>query len=469
MRIQALLLLLVSAVPSSMALRGEGRLLSATNNVRRLKGVEPKEDPKQGEADAKKADPKATDPKATDPKEKDSKKCKKAKKHGEEKKSTGSRKVRGLRQLQEVDDIEDADAPYCLHGALSEEQCTDLQKAPKEAKISSDLSFELVHSSDEEPETILDTVQNILVEDTAARYVGCLEMKAEPKGSPKSKSGEEPDDELDDGPNARFLAEILYEEEEEWVDVTAVTFNSLDLVRDGCKNTAVPEGSICDLVRSDVDIYYQGLSDPTEEEVDDMKNLLIETILSQSSAGSFQSLGAVESVEVDGTVASTGNGTDTEDQERGNLFGDGEGGDEGSKNGSMKFVYAAIAAAVVFGVAYWYGTSGEDDEKSTKDRDTSDSEDDQPANNNGWMGGWVKSDEPAEATKQEKKTEQKTAAATTTKTAAATSSSSRVNSAGQVKKDTTTQKKTTSSSNKKEEPKEEESFLESVFGKGWFE
>jgi hypothetical protein len=211
------------------------------------------------------------------------------------------------------------------------------------------------------------------------------------------------------------------------------------------------------LVQSDVEIYYQGISDPTEEEVGDMKNLLIETILSQSSGGSFASLGAIDSVEVDGAATSASNSTDGENQERGNLFADTD--DEEPNNDFMKFVYAAIAASIVCGVACLYGTSGEDDEKS-KDRDTSDSEDDRGTNNAGWMGGWVKPEEPAEETKQEKKKEQ-TSTATTT-------SSNRVNSAGQAaNKESTAQKKTTSS--KKEEPKQEEGWLESVFGAGWFE
>jgi hypothetical protein len=212
MRILILLLLLAYVVPSALALRGEKRSLLPSNHGRSIAEAPKEGDPKEGH-------PKNVDPKEAVPsKTKEAKKCKKAGKHAEKKKTRRARKVRGRRQLQ----VKDDDAPYCLHGAVSEEQCTDLKGVPKEASLSSDLSFELVHSSEENAETILGDVQEILNDDAVPRYVGCREMA----GPPKHKSKE------------RFLAEDtedLYIDEEDWVEVTGVSFNNLDLVRDGKK------------------------------------------------------------------------------------------------------------------------------------------------------------------------------------------------------------------------------------------
>lgn len=84
-----------------------------------------------------------------------------------------------------------------------------------------------------------------------------------------------------------------------------------------------------------------------------MKSLLRETIVNQALAGSFGDLGSIESVEV---VGSSGNdGTSV-----------------------LVFVAAGIAAVVILGAAYWYGTSGkrEKSDQNGKDNnvDTSDEE-----------------------------------------------------------------------------------------------
>jgi hypothetical protein len=70
----------------------------------------------------------------------------------------------------------------------------------------------------------------------------------------------------------------------------------------------VPTGSVCDVIQSRVDIFYRsGGADPTEENEEDMKNLLVETILSQADAGAFGDLGSVGSVEVEGKMEGTSN------------------------------------------------------------------------------------------------------------------------------------------------------------------
>ncbi len=133
-----------------------------------------------------------------------------------------------------------------------------------------------------------------------------------------------------------------------------------------CQNTDVPSGSVCDVIQSNVEIFYQSASgEVTRDDEQDMKDLLIETIMSQARAGVFGDLGTVESVEVIGSSQDNNSGY----------------GDSTSSSGSsaLPYVLAGIAAVVVFGAAYWYGTSGrtengDHDGKRENVDDTSDEE-----------------------------------------------------------------------------------------------
>ena len=214
MRIDVLVLFLAYAIPSSSAIRGE---MKSFHRGRHL------EDPK-------KAGPKKDDAKKDDPTKKkgDPKKCKKAKNHiGKDKsirRKLAIQHVRG-RNLQIDDPVGDQEVgtPYCLHGSVSKEQCADLNQVLKGKSLSSDLTFELVHASDETAEDVLDGVEEILNDDSVGRFVGCIEMKSPPK---KKKAPDE---------TRRYLLEdeVLFDDLEESIGVTGIEFGNLDVVRDG--------------------------------------------------------------------------------------------------------------------------------------------------------------------------------------------------------------------------------------------
>lgn len=125
----------------------------------------------------------------------------------------------------------------------------------------------------------------------------------------------------------------------------------------GCAKQAAPSGSVCSILQSSVDIFYQSQANPSDADKEDMKNLLVETIKSQAMVGTFGTVGTIEDVMVgaveDGTDGGTTNTTD-----RGDVV------DETTKSGAgyAPYVAGVVALVVVFGVAYWYGMRGEDDE-----------------------------------------------------------------------------------------------------------
>lgn len=98
-----------------------------------------------------------------------------------------------------------------------------------------------------------------------------------------------------------------------------------------CQNADVPSGSVCDVIQSNVEIYYQSASgEVTKDDERDMKDLLIDTIMSLAVAGSFDNLGSVESVEVTGSS-------------------------QDGVSSIVPYVLAGFAAVLILGLAYWYG------------------------------------------------------------------------------------------------------------------
>lgn len=133
---------------------------------------------------------------------------------------------------------------------------------------------------------------------------------------------------------------------------------------------------VCDKISSDVQIFYKTHQDTvSDEDKEDMYNLLVETIYAQASVGSFGDLGNVASVQ----VRSSGDQTDTSDQ------GDQETSDRGAMGGTSDdstfqdnkgpILGAAAAFAALFGAGYWYAT-GEDDPEEEKNNQTDESDSD---------------------------------------------------------------------------------------------
>ena len=140
---------------------------------------------------------------------------------------------------------------------------------------------------------------------------------------------------------------------------------------------------VCDTIRSNVQIFYKlHQGSVSDEDKDDMYNLLVETIYAQASAGSFGGLGDVASVQ----VGQDGEETDTDDQnddgegetsERGGLSDvpdpdDGESAFEGNRG---PILGAAAGFAALFGAGYWYAM-GEDEDDTEKNEQTDDSDSD---------------------------------------------------------------------------------------------
>jgi hypothetical protein len=129
-----------------------------------------------------------------------------------------------------------------------------------------------------------------------------------------------------------------------------------------CENADVPSGSVCDVIQSNVEISYRSASgEVTSEDEQDMKDLLIETIMNQALAGAFEDLGSVESVEVDDGSS------------------DGNGNSENDGMSIIPFVIAVIAAVAIFFAACYYcarrkNASGDEHAKRENVEDTSDDE-----------------------------------------------------------------------------------------------
>jgi hypothetical protein len=133
----------------------------------------------------------------------------------------------------------------------------------------------------------------------------------------------------------------------------------------GCQslNNNVPDGSVCDTIKSDVEILYMSNdgAEPTEDDRIDMQNLLVETIMSQARAGAFDTIGTIESVEVEG---------------RGGLFGSNSDGNDGSLSVASIVGILFIVVTIVLTCVYclWWKRKGTTDAKPEKIEETSDEE-----------------------------------------------------------------------------------------------
>lgn len=135
---------------------------------------------------------------------------------------------------------------------------------------------------------------------------------------------------------------------------------------------------VCDRIRSNVQIYYlmqedAGAADNTtddaadlsEEDKQDMYNLLVETIYNQAEVGSFASVGDVASVEIedDGTDNTDGDNDGTRDGgDSLNDVPDPSGGSTTFQDKKGPILAAAAGFAALFAGGYWYA-QGEDPEE----------------------------------------------------------------------------------------------------------
>jgi hypothetical protein len=136
-------------------------------------------------------------------------------------------------------------------------------------------------------------------------------------------------------------------------------------------------------VKSNVDIFYKSVSDPSTENLADMKNLLVETITSQAIAGYFTTVGAIKDISLD---EGSNQQTDEEDIESSSTTRDVDEEledeemmgmvEEDNKAGFAPYVGGIAALLIVFGFAYWYGTKDNKDEEEGKVYATSDSDPD---------------------------------------------------------------------------------------------
>jgi hypothetical protein len=321
---------------------------------------------------------------------KEAEKCKKAKKSKEE--DVRARRRRAQDTLEDTEeetlvpntseDIEES-IPFCSHSILSMEECANLDSVRSDGRIISALRIELVHNDEKQPKDIASETEEILAGgETKSQFVGCGEVSTPPTA-------------------VRYLQEttgddeyaVVTRDESERVGVTGVEFNDLKVSRGrfspfctlvdpmegnritnkyvsymastllhtiaACQNADVPSGSVCDVIQSNVEIYYQSASgEISSDDEQDMNDLLIETIKSQALAGAFDDLGSVESVEVTGSS---------------------QGDSTSSDSNIITYVLAAVAAIVVFCLGYWYCTrrkNGHEEQYGKRENvvDTSDEE-----------------------------------------------------------------------------------------------
>lgn len=123
------------------------------------------------------------------------------------------------------------------------------------------------------------------------------------------------------------------------------------------------------MIKSKVHIFYTG-GDPTDEDMQDMENLLVETIMNQANAGAFGGLGSVESVAVDGGANGSTNSS----------------GDSGGTSFVVYIAAALVAVLVVLGIAYCCclkkGVStvrSTEKNEETSDEELNTSDEDEPA------------------------------------------------------------------------------------------
>lgn len=132
---------------------------------------------------------------------------------------------------------------------------------------------------------------------------------------------------------------------------------------------------MCDVIRSGVEIYYQTEQEEvTDEDKEDMYNLLVETIYAQAEVGSFGDVGSVASVRVASDDSdSTSDGDDTTSQRD---FNDQPSdGDANFGEHKVPIMAAAGGFAALFAGGYWYAMGEDENEEKNEQTDESDSDD----------------------------------------------------------------------------------------------
>ena len=141
---------------------------------------------------------------------------------------------------------------------------------------------------------------------------------------------------------------------------------------------AVTDGTgtmACDVIKSTVEIYFhtEGDDELSAADKQDMYDLLAETILAQSEAGTFASVGEVTYVEA-APLDSDDDGSRTTSDE--NAYGNSNSDNKKEGSGSIPIIVPIAAVAAIAGGAYYY-TSSKDGDGEKPEQDTSDSEDDE--------------------------------------------------------------------------------------------
>jgi len=267
---------------------------------------------------------------------------------------------------------------YCSQGQFSGIQCSNLETLPNDGTIRASLRLELVHAYEKDTEAIVNEFEHIS-RDTQSRFVGCMEMNAPP---PPKENYANNDDSGRIRRQRRLQSEyeVIFKDDSEKFEVTGVEFSNLNAKTGGCTSTEASDGLTCNMIESNVDIHYRNAEsrDPNAEDIQDMKDLLVETIVSQANAGAFIDLGSLESVEV-------------ADRSQGGTYGSQAGtysdGDEadGNEGSSIPIIIPVILVLLLAGLGYWFccRNKNKQAQQATKRDDTSDEEPD---------GGWTTDD-----------------------------------------------------------------------------
>ena len=137
---------------------------------------------------------------------------------------------------------------------------------------------------------------------------------------------------------------------------------------------------VCDRIKSNVQIFYTSNQETvSEDDKEDMYNLLVETINAQATVGSFGEIGSVASVKVaQDTTSTTEEGDDGEagTSDRGNLSDvpDPSDGDSTFESNRGPILGAAAGFAALFGAGYWYAMGEDKDETEKNEQTDSDSD-----------------------------------------------------------------------------------------------
>lgn len=219
MRVQVLLLL-ACLLGSTLALRGE-KSFKTPGPLRRLGSLEGAEEETEkevaGTKDAKGEKAKKEKETKSTKSDKKSKKCKKAKGSKSAKSASKSEEATHADTQDEVESAQlDESMPYCLHAALSTEECAAIKegKVPKDdPNVMGQLEMEFAYDEDKTADEVKRNLEEVLRKETASKFVGCVKRRL------------------------RRLAEEGGEEEmmdsEEFLGVTGVDFPKLKLSNKG--------------------------------------------------------------------------------------------------------------------------------------------------------------------------------------------------------------------------------------------